>query len=114
MMLHKGSLYLSIALAGSLVLSSCSKLGDLSADNFTVTPNPLVESASKVPATIDGRFPVKYMKKKAVVTVTPELRYAGQAVQGQSATFQGEKAVGNNQTISYKMGGNYTMKTTFD
>ena len=48
------------------------------------------------------------------MTVTPELRYAGQAVQGQSATFQGEKAVGNNQTISYKMGGNYTMKTTFD
>ena len=97
-----------------LFLTSCSKLGELSADNFTVTPNPLVESASKVPATIDGRFPVKYMKKKAVVTVTPELRYAGQAVQGQSATFQGEKAVGNNQTISYKMGGNYTMKTTFD
>ena len=54
------------------------------------------------------------MKKKAVVPVTPELRYAGNAVQGQSATFQGEKAVGNNQTISYKMGGNYTMKTTFD
>lgn len=97
-----------------LFLTSCSKLGELSADNFTVTPNPLVESASKVPATIDGRFPVKYMKKKAVVTVTPELRYAGQAVQGQSATFQGEKAVGNNQTISYKMGGNYTMKTSFD
>ena len=97
-----------------LFLTSCSKLGELSADNFTVTPNPLVESASKVPATIDGRFPVKYMKKKAVVTVTPELRYAGNAVQGQSATFQGEKAVGNNQTISYKRGGNYTMKTTFD
>ena len=97
-----------------LFLTSCSKLGELSADNFTVTPNPLVESASKVPASIDGRFPVKYMKKKAVVTVTPELRYAGNAVQGQSATFQGEKAVGNNQTISYKMGGNYTMKTTFD
>lgn len=97
-----------------LFLTSCSKLGELSADNFTVTPNPLVESASKVPATIDGRFPMKYMKKKAVVTVTPELRYAGNAVQGQSATFQGEKAVGNNQTISYKMGGNYTMKTTFD
>lgn len=97
-----------------LFLTSCSKLGELSADNFTVTPNPLVESASKVPATIDGRFPVKYIKKKAVVTVTPELRYAGNAVQGQSATFQGEKAVGNNQTISYKMGGNYTMKTTFD
>lgn len=106
--------FFGVAGLSVLFLTSCSKLGELSADNFTVTPNPLVESASKVPATIDGRFPVKYMKKKAVVTVTPELRYAGNAVQGQSATFQGEKAVGNNQTISYKMGGNYTMKTTFD
>ena len=106
--------FFGVAGLSVLFLTSCSKLGELSADNFTVTPNPLVESAIKVPATIDGRFPVKYMKKKAVVTVTPELRYAGQAVQGQSATFQGEKAVGNNQTISYKMGGNYTMKTTFD
>lgn len=106
--------FFGVAGLSVLFLTSCSKLGELSADNFTVTPNPLVESASKVPATIDGRFPVKYMKKKAVVTVTPELRYAGQAVQGQSATFQGEKAVGNNQTISYKMGGNYTMKTIFD
>ena len=106
--------FFGVAGLSVLFLTSCSKLGELSADNFTVTPNPLVESASKVPATIDGRFPVKYMKKKAVVTVTPELRYAGQAVQGQSATFQGEKTVGNNQTISYKMGGNYTMKTTFD
>lgn len=28
--------------------------------------------------------------------------------------IQGEKVEGNDQTISYKMGGNYTMKTTFD
>ncbi len=112
--MKSAKVFFGVAGLSVLFLTSCSKLGELSADNFTVTPNPLVESASKVPATIDGRFPVKYMKKKAVVTVTPELRYAGQAVQGQSATFQGEKAVGNNQTISYKMGGNYTMKTTFD
>ena len=54
------------------------------------------------------------MKKKAVVTVTPELRYAdGQVTKGQSATFQGEKVMGNDQTISYKVGGRYTMKTAF-
>ena len=29
---------LMTALASTLVLSSCSKLGELSADNFTVTP----------------------------------------------------------------------------
>lgn len=106
--------FLGVAGLGVLALTSCSKLGELSADNFTVTPSPLEEVAGKVPATIDGRFPVKYMKKKAVVTVTPELRYAAGVTTGQPATFQGEKAVGNNQTISYKMGGNYTMRNVFD
>ena len=97
-----------------MILSSCSKLGALSSDNFKVDPNPLETTAGQVPATINGMFPEKYMKKKATVTVIPELRYGnGQAVQGTGATFQGEKVQGNNQTISYKVGGNYSMKTNF-
>lgn len=100
--------------AAALVLTSCSgKLGALSADNFTVTPNPLESQAGQVSATINGSFPEKYMKKKAVVTVTPELRFGQQAVKGQSATFQGEKVQGNDQTISYKVGGRYAMKSNF-
>ena len=97
-----------------MLFTSCSKLGSLSADNFTVTPNPLETHAGEVPATINGHFPEKYMKKKAVVEVVPELRYSnGQTVQGNPATFQGEKVLGNDQTISYRLGGNYTMKTNF-
>lgn len=107
-------LYFSLALAGTLALSSCSKLGELSADNFTVTPSPMEAVAGKVPVTINGRFPEKYMKKRAVVTVVPEVRYAGGKAVGQSATFQGEKVQGNDQEVSYKLGGNYTMKNTFD
>ena len=99
-----------------MLLTSCSgKLGALSADNFTVTPNPLETEAGKVPATINGTFPEKYMKKKAVVTVTPELRYAdGQVARGESATFQGEKVQGNAQTILYQVGGRYNLKTAFN
>ena len=100
-----------------LLTTSCSKLGALSADNFNVVPNPLETQAGQVPATINGMFPEKYMKKKAVVTVIPELRYTldGQDVrqQGATATFQGEKVAGNDQTISYLVGGRYTMKTNF-
>ena len=97
-----------------MFFTSCSKLGPLSADNFTVTPNPLETQAGTVPATINGHFPEKYMKKKAVVTVVPELRYSnGKIVQGNTATFQGESVLGNDQTISYRLGGNYTMKTNF-
>ena len=110
----KKSNYLLLSIASAMLFTSCSKLGALSADNFTVTPNPLETQAGTVPATINGHFPEKYMKKKAVVTVIPELRYSnGQIVQGNSATFQGESVLGNDQTINYKMGGNYTMKTNF-
>lgn len=105
--------FLPLALASTLVLASCNKMGELTADNFTVTPSPLEAVAGQVPVTINGRFPEKYMKKKAVVTVTPVLRYAGGQATGQAATFQGEKVQGNDQEISYKVGGNYTMKNTF-
>ena len=105
-------------LAAAGLLTACSgKLGALSADNFKVTPDPLETEAGQVPATINGMFPEKYMKKKAVVKVTPQLRFQttqGQkSVNGQSATFQGEKVLGNDQTISYLVGGRYTMKTNF-
>lgn len=109
--------FLSVVAVAALTSSCGGKLGELSADNFKVVPNPLVAESGQVPATINGMFPEKYMKKKAVVTVTPELRFndngTATAVKGQSATFQGEKVVGNDQTISYKVGGHYTMKTAF-
>ena len=112
--MQKKNLFI-LSAASVLLMSSCSKLGALSADNFNVIPDPLESQAGQVPATINGTFPEKYMKKKAVVTVTPELRYAdGQVAKGQSATFQGEKVMGNDQTISYKVGGRYTMKSSFN
>ena len=105
---------LLLSAATLMMFTSCSKLGELSADNFTVTPNPLETQKGAVPATINGHFPEKYMKKKAVVTVVPELRYSNGVVEkGTTATFQGESVRGNDQTINYKMGGNYTMKTSF-
>ena len=111
--MQKKQLFL-LATASMMLFTSCSKLGTLSADNFTVTPNPLETQQGTVPATINGHFPEKYMKKKAVVTVIPELRYSnGTIVQGNSATFQGESVNGNDQTIAYRIGGNYTMRTDF-
>ena len=109
-------LYLPLLMAMVVALfSSCSKkMGPLSADYFTVTPQVLEAVGGKVPATINGKFPEKYFNKKAVVEVTPVLKWNGGEAKGQPATFQGEKVEGNDQTISYKMGGSYTMKTSFD
>ena len=112
----KKTLFFAVAIA--MMLTSCGgKLGALSADNFKVDPNPLEAEGGQVQATINGMFPEQYMNRKAVITVTPELRFMKngmqQAVQGPSATFQGEKVMGNDQTISYLLGGHYTMKTSF-
>ncbi|HIY89483.1 MAG TPA: tetratricopeptide repeat protein [Candidatus Bacteroides pullicola] len=89
-------------------------MGELSSDYFTVTPQVLEAVNGQVPATINGKFPEKYFNKKAIVEVTPVLRWEGGEAKGQPSVFQGEKVQGNDQTISYKMGGNYTMKTSFE
>ena len=107
-------LYLPLVALMVLVLSSCGKMGELTSDYFTTNPEVLEAVAGKVPVTINGKFPEKYMKKNATVEVTPVIRWNGGEAKGQPATFQGEKVQGNGQTISYKAGGNYTMKANFD
>ena len=107
-------MYLPLVALFVLALSSCGKMGELSSDYFTTNPEVLEAVAGKVPVTINGKFPEKYMKKNAIVEVTPVLKWNGGEAKGQSTTFQGEKVEGNGQTISYKLGGNYTMKASFD
>jgi Flp pilus assembly protein TadD len=108
-------IHFSIFAAALLMLCSCSnKLGELSSKYFAVTPQLLEAVNGEVPVTISGTFPEKFFPKKAVITVTPVLKYEGGSVSGDAYTFIGEKVEGNNQTISYKTGGNFTMKSTFD
>ena len=108
-------MYLPLVAVLVLALSSCSgKMGELSSEYFTTNPEVLEAIAGKVPVTINGKFPEKYMKKNAIVEVTPILKWNGGEAKGQPYTFQGEKVEGNGQNISYKAGGSYTMKTTFD
>ena len=107
-------LYLPLVALLVLAFSSCKKMGELSADYFTTNPEVLEAVGGKVPVTITGKFPEKYFKKNATVEATPVLRWDGGEAKGQPATFQGEKVQGNDQTISYKAGGTYTMKASFD
>ena len=109
------NLILTLSACAFLSLTSCSKLGKLTADNFSVSPQPLEAVGGKVPATIEGQFPEKFMNKKATVTVIPELHYGnGQVARGEGTTFQGEKVMGNDRTISDRLGGRYTMKANFN
>lgn len=107
--------YMPLLALAVLALCSCSsKMGALSPDYFTCTPQVLEAVGGQVPVTINGKFPVKYFKKNATVEVTPVLKWNGGEAKSAPAYFQGEKVQGNNQTISYKMGGNYTMKANFN
>ena len=111
-MSKKIMLVASLALA--VVFVSCNKnMKALDASYFKTTPNPLEEKGGKVDATVTGTFPVKYFNKKAVVTVTPVMKFNGEEVKAQSSVFQGEKILDNNQKIAYKAGGTYTMKPSF-
>ena len=108
-------IHFSIFAAALLMLCSCSnKLGELSSKYFAVTPQLLEAVNGEVPVTISGTFPEKFFPKKAVITVTPVLKYEGGSVSGDAYTFIGVKVEGHSQTIAYKTGGNFTMKSTFD
>lgn len=96
------------------MLASCAKLGDMQPEYFAVNPNPLEVKAGKVEGTITATFPEKYFTKKAVVEVTPVLRYEGGEAVGETVTYQGEKVKGNDETIQYKAGGTASMNFSYD
>ena len=112
-MLKKFAILLS--LAAVVLLSSCSsKMSGLDSQYFTVTPAVLEVVGTQVPVTIDGRFPQKFFNKKSVLTITPVLKYDGGEAVSDPVTFQGEKVLGNNRTVSYEKGGSFTMRMNFD
>ncbi len=112
-MLKKVSLLFTLMTV--LVLSSCSsKMKDMKPEFFTATPEVLEVIGNEVPVTIDGKFPAKFFNKKAVLTITPVLKYKDGEAIAESSTFQGENIRGNDKTISYENGGNFRMRMTFD
>jgi len=105
----------AISMVLALVLSSCAKdLTALDPSLFKCNPNPLEVKGGKVDATVTGTFPVKYFNKKAVVTVTPVLKFEGKELKGTPVNFQGEKIKGNDQVVNFKLGGNYSLNVSFN
>lgn len=101
-----------ILILAAAVMSSCSGLNKMKKDagniKYEVTPKVLEAHNGTVNVTIKGTFPEKYFNKKATLTVTPVLTYAG----GETAfdkvqVLQGEKVQANNKVISYT-GGDFT------
>ncbi|MFZ0281497.1 MAG: hypothetical protein WAL29_07595, partial [Bacteroidales bacterium] len=105
-----------ILILAAAFLASCSGLNKMKKEagdiKYEVTPKVLEAHGGMVNITIKGSFPEKYFNKKATLTVTPVLTYAG----GETAfdkvqVLQGEKVTANNKVITYS-GGDFTYTST--
>lgn len=103
-----------VALFAIILVSCSSKLTPLTSSLFSVTPSPMEVQGSKIPVTINGKFPEKWFNKNAEVTVTPILKSGNSEKYGTSVTYQGENVAGNGIVISQKQGGAFTIKSEFD
>ena len=106
-------IYLSFLLTSMLLLTSCSGKFAPTSDNFNVTPDVLVSQGGKVQATVDGNFPEKSFPAKALVTITPVLKYEGGETLGTPITLQGAKVKANNKVIG-KEGGTFSVSSVFN
>ena len=108
----KKSLKLFASVMVFAILTSCG--APVQPEKVEVNPSPLAVVGNLVEADITGSFPVKKFGKKAVLTVTPVLKYNGTEAVGQSVTYVGEKAKENGTTVSYKEGGKVSLKASFE
>lgn len=108
--------FLSLVAFVAIIATSCGKktMPPLANSLFTTNPSPLELVGTKVPVTINGRFPAKWFEKSTTVVVTPVLKYAGGETLGTPYTYQGEKVAGNGIVIPYEAGSAITMKSEFD
>ncbi len=101
----------SFALA-ALLLSSCGGLSKMvkmaSEVKYEVTPKVLEMHGDSVESTLKVSFPVKYFQKKAILEITPVLKYDGGEQAFKSLILQGEEAQANNQVVSFTSGGSYS------
>ena len=108
----KKSLKLFASVMVFAILTSCG--APVQPEKVEVNPSPLIVVGNQVDADITATFPVKKFGKKAVLIATPVLKYNGTEVEGKTVTFVGEKAKENGTVVSYKEGGKFTMKASFE
>ncbi len=111
--MNKKFLYATV-IGGSLLLTGCGKkLGQFSSDYFSTVPTPLATVGERVPGTVTGSIPPKFMVKNAKVTAVPVLQWStvngtGEAT-AQPVVFQGQDVRANGQVVDYANGGSVTI-----
>lgn len=114
-MTYRNFLKITTALLLAVLVSSCAcRLKPLNGSAAQVDPNPLALVGTQIPGQVRLTLPAKWCHKRAVVNITPELRYSGTSVTGQTVTIQGENVRDNYQTISYERGGSVIVPFAFE
>ncbi len=103
---------LALAVATVVAFSGCTGLGKLvkNADKITykVTPDPMQMHGDSVGVSINGTYPAKIFPKKATVTVTPYIKWAGGEKALKPVVLVGEKSDAKGQKISNAKGGSFS------
>ncbi|WP_308559031.1 tetratricopeptide repeat protein [uncultured Porphyromonas sp.] len=114
-MTYRNLLKITTALLLAVLVSSCAcRLKPLNGSAAQVDPNPLTLVGTQIPGQVRLTLPAKWCHKRAIVNITPELRYSGTSVTSQTVTIQGENVRDNYQTISYERGGSVIVPFAFD
>lgn len=96
----------------AIMLAGCGGLGNMSKYvndiTYQVDPEPLIVRGDSVELNITGKFPGKYVHKKAIVDMTPALQYTAGETEYKTVVYQGEKAAGNGIVVPYENGKDFT------
>lgn len=100
---------LALLLGGSVLFSGCDGLGKMikkaNLITYNVTPKPLEAHGDSIALSITVKYPEKMFYKKAIVAITPTLKYNGGEKALKTFNAVGEGAVGNGTKITSATGG---------
>jgi tetratricopeptide (TPR) repeat protein len=110
--MRKISFILSAVVVAALFVTSCNPLKKMkdkqSLVKYEVKPSPLEMHNGEVAVEITVKYPAKFFNKKAVLVLTPTLKYEGGETPMEAKTLQGEGIKENNQVVKFAEGGNIT------
>jgi Flp pilus assembly protein TadD len=108
----------ALIILAAAVLSSCGGLNKMvkEADlvTYKVTPEVLEMHGGEVDVAVEVSYPAKYFNKKAILTLTPVVKYAGGETELDKLVVQGEDVTENYKVINYATGGKEKVSATFE
>ena len=108
----------ALIILAAAVISSCGGLNKMVKDAdqvaYKVTPEVLEMHGGEVDVAVEVTYPAKYFNKKAILTLTPVVKYAGGETELESLVVQGEDVTDNNKVINFTTGGREKASDSFE